>query len=169
MSGSPTSIFNLRQVDVGLVRLTPTQPHALSVLLHAPQLQQWRLEVGLEEVGGIVRRRRQVVLREQPDRDFLVRCILPEHQPHDLVGAGPPAPDGRLAHVSDIGLTRPDLVELLRDGIGADDTDVRDSALLQSLDDKATQALFDEMIERLPLVSTLREALDLDVELVLTS
>jgi hypothetical protein len=38
-----------------------------------------------------------------------------------------------------------------------------------SVDDRATQALFDEMIERLPLVSTLREALDLDVELVLTS
>ena len=38
-----------------------------------------------------------------------------------------------------------------------------------SVDDRATRALFDEMIERLPLVSTLREALDLDVELVLTS
>ena len=38
-----------------------------------------------------------------------------------------------------------------------------------SVDDAATRALFDEMIERLPLVSTLREALDLDVELVLTS
>jgi hypothetical protein len=37
-----------------------------------------------------------------------------------------------------------------------------------SVDDRATHALFDEMIERLPLVSTLREALDLDVELVLT-
>jgi hypothetical protein len=35
-------------------------------------------------------------------------------------------------------------------------------------DDTATRALFDEMIARLPLVSTLREALDLDVELVLT-
>ena len=38
-----------------------------------------------------------------------------------------------------------------------------------SVDDRATQALFDEMIERLPLVSTLREALNIDVELVLTS
>ena len=37
-----------------------------------------------------------------------------------------------------------------------------------SRDDKATRALFDEMIERLPLVSTLRETLDLDVELVQT-
>ena len=37
-----------------------------------------------------------------------------------------------------------------------------------SVDHTATRALFDEMIERLPLVSTLREALDLDVELVLT-
>jgi hypothetical protein len=37
------------------------------------------------------------------------------------------------------------------------------------VDDTATRALFDEMIERLPLVCTLREALDLDVELVLTS
>jgi hypothetical protein len=38
-----------------------------------------------------------------------------------------------------------------------------------SMDDRATRALFDEMIERLPLVSTQREALDLDVELVQTS
>ena len=38
-----------------------------------------------------------------------------------------------------------------------------------SMDQKATRAMFDEMIDRLPLVSTLREALDLDVELVLTS
>ncbi len=36
-------------------------------------------------------------------------------------------------------------------------------------DDTAVHAMFDEMIERLPLVCTLREALDLDVELVLTS
>jgi hypothetical protein len=35
-----------------------------------------------------------------------------------------------------------------------------------SVDHEATRALFDEMIERLPLVSTLREALDLDVELI---
>jgi hypothetical protein len=35
-----------------------------------------------------------------------------------------------------------------------------------SVDDVATRALFDEMLERLPLVSTLREALDLDIELV---
>jgi hypothetical protein len=38
-----------------------------------------------------------------------------------------------------------------------------------SVDDTATRALFDEMLERLPLVSTLREAVDLDVELVQTS
>ena len=38
-----------------------------------------------------------------------------------------------------------------------------------SVDDAAVRALFDEMIERLPLVSTLRETLDLDVELVQTS
>ena len=38
-----------------------------------------------------------------------------------------------------------------------------------SVDDAAIRALFDEMIERLPLVSTLRETLDLDIELVLTS
>jgi hypothetical protein len=38
-----------------------------------------------------------------------------------------------------------------------------------SVDGSATRALFDEMIQRLPLVSTLRQALDLDVELVLTS
>jgi hypothetical protein len=38
-----------------------------------------------------------------------------------------------------------------------------------SLDDRATRALFDEMIERLPLISTLRGAVDLDVELVHTS
>jgi hypothetical protein len=38
-----------------------------------------------------------------------------------------------------------------------------------AVDDKATHALFNEMIERLPLVSTLRQALDLDVELVMTS
>ena len=38
-----------------------------------------------------------------------------------------------------------------------------------SVDDAAIRALFDEMIERLPLVSTLRETLDLDVELVQTS
>src|SRR5215203_2424456 len=35
-----------------------------------------------------------------------------------------------------------------------------------SPDDQATRALFNDMIERLPLVSTLREALDLDVQLV---
>ena len=33
----------------------------------------------------------------------------------------------------------------------------------------ATRALFDEMLERLPLVNTLREVLELDVELVQTS
>ena len=39
-----------------------------------------------------------------------------------------------------------------------------------SVDDQATRALFDEMIERLPLVShAARRPLDLDVELVLTS
>lgn len=38
-----------------------------------------------------------------------------------------------------------------------------------SMDERATRAMFDEMIERLPLVSTLREALDLDIDLVLTS
>jgi hypothetical protein len=38
-----------------------------------------------------------------------------------------------------------------------------------SVDHEATRALFDEMIERLPLVSTLRGALDLEVELVQTS
>ena len=38
-----------------------------------------------------------------------------------------------------------------------------------SVDETATRALFDETIERLPLVATLREALDLEVELVLTS
>jgi hypothetical protein len=37
-----------------------------------------------------------------------------------------------------------------------------------SPDETATRALFDEMIERLPLVSTLCDALDLSVELVLT-
>ena len=37
-----------------------------------------------------------------------------------------------------------------------------------SVDDTATRALFDQTIERLPLVATLRAALDLDVELILT-
>jgi hypothetical protein len=37
-----------------------------------------------------------------------------------------------------------------------------------SVDEKATRALFDETIERLPLVSTLRGALDLEIELVHT-
>jgi hypothetical protein len=37
-----------------------------------------------------------------------------------------------------------------------------------SVDATATRALFDEMIERLPLVSTLRQALDLVVELIPT-
>src|SRR3954447_15702201 len=37
-----------------------------------------------------------------------------------------------------------------------------------SADDTATRALFDEMLDRLPLVSTLRRAVDFDVELVLT-
>jgi hypothetical protein len=37
------------------------------------------------------------------------------------------------------------------------------------VDGPATRALFDDMIDRLPLVSTLRQAVDLDVELVLTS
>jgi hypothetical protein len=36
-------------------------------------------------------------------------------------------------------------------------------------DDTATRALFDEMIDRLPLLSTLREAVDVELELVLTS
>ena len=35
-------------------------------------------------------------------------------------------------------------------------------------DHAATRALFDEMLERLPLVSTLRDALELDIELVQT-
>jgi hypothetical protein len=38
-----------------------------------------------------------------------------------------------------------------------------------SVDHAAIRALFDETIERLPLLSTLRQALDLDLELVLTS
>jgi hypothetical protein len=38
-----------------------------------------------------------------------------------------------------------------------------------SVDPAATRALFDEMLERLPLVCTLRGVLDLDVELVHTS
>jgi hypothetical protein len=38
-----------------------------------------------------------------------------------------------------------------------------------SVDEQAIRVLFDETIERLPLVSTLRDALDLDIELVLTS
>ena len=38
-----------------------------------------------------------------------------------------------------------------------------------SADESATHALFHEMIDRLPLVCTLREAVDLDVELVPTS
>jgi len=38
-----------------------------------------------------------------------------------------------------------------------------------SVDDKATRALFDETIKRLPLVSTLRDVLDLEIELVQTS
>src|SRR4029077_432549 len=42
-------------------------------------------------------------------------------------------------------------------------------AFVASVDHQATHALFHEMIGRLPLVNTLREAIDLDVELVLTS
>jgi len=38
-----------------------------------------------------------------------------------------------------------------------------------SADQTATRALFDDMLDRLPLVSTLREVLDLNVELVQTS
>jgi hypothetical protein len=38
-----------------------------------------------------------------------------------------------------------------------------------SMDHTAARALFDAMIERLPLVSTLREAVDLTIELVLTT
>jgi hypothetical protein len=38
-----------------------------------------------------------------------------------------------------------------------------------SVDEKFTSALFDETIERLPLVSTLRDTLDLEIELVQTS
>ena len=38
-----------------------------------------------------------------------------------------------------------------------------------SADEKATRALFDEMIARLPLLSTLREAVEIEVDLVLTS
>jgi hypothetical protein len=38
-----------------------------------------------------------------------------------------------------------------------------------SVDEKATRALFDETMERLPLVGTLRQVLDLDVELVQTT
>ena len=36
-------------------------------------------------------------------------------------------------------------------------------------DDRAARALFEETIARLPLLNTLRQAVDLDVELVLTS
>ena len=38
-----------------------------------------------------------------------------------------------------------------------------------SVDASAISVLFDEMIERLPLLSTLREALEVDVELIETS
>jgi hypothetical protein len=38
-----------------------------------------------------------------------------------------------------------------------------------SVDDTATRALFDHTIQRLPLVTTLRDALDLEIELVQTS
>lgn len=38
-----------------------------------------------------------------------------------------------------------------------------------SPDEEATRAMFEQMIERLPLFSTLRDALDLDVDLVFTS
>lgn len=38
-----------------------------------------------------------------------------------------------------------------------------------SADHEAARALFDETIARLPLISTLREAVDLDIELILTS
>jgi hypothetical protein len=38
-----------------------------------------------------------------------------------------------------------------------------------SADDTATRTLFDEMLGRLPLICTLRDALDVDVELVHTS
>lgn len=38
-----------------------------------------------------------------------------------------------------------------------------------SMDEMATRVMFDEMIERLPLISTLRDTVDLDVDLVLTS
>ena len=38
-----------------------------------------------------------------------------------------------------------------------------------SVDHEATRALFDEMIERLPLISTLREAAEVDVVLIQTS
>jgi hypothetical protein len=38
-----------------------------------------------------------------------------------------------------------------------------------SVDANATRALFDEMVGRLPLVTTLREAVPLDIELVQTS
>ena len=37
-----------------------------------------------------------------------------------------------------------------------------------SMDEKATRTMFDEMVDRLPLLSTLREAVDIDLELVLT-
>ena len=38
-----------------------------------------------------------------------------------------------------------------------------------SMDDNVTQTLFDEMLDRLPLVSTLRNTVDLDIELIQTS
>jgi hypothetical protein len=38
-----------------------------------------------------------------------------------------------------------------------------------SIDEKATRALFEEMLARLPLVSTLRTAVELDIDLVVTS
>jgi len=38
-----------------------------------------------------------------------------------------------------------------------------------SVDHQATRALFDETIARLPLISTLREAVDVSIELILTS
>jgi hypothetical protein len=38
-----------------------------------------------------------------------------------------------------------------------------------SVDHAATRALFDEMLERLPLVSTLRDVVNLEIELVQTS
>jgi hypothetical protein len=104
------------------------------------------LEYALGAVGGeVVNGRREFARRRRLPIDAVEALVTGELQ------------DG-LAYLEVIGETgRPRISRIAI------------KVFVAAVDGTATRVLFDNMIERLPLVSTLRQAVDLDIELVLTS